>query len=354
MPETTNMTDMKHQKIRVACVGAGYFSRYQVEAWRRIPDVELVAICDLNLDRARKLGEQFGVQALYDDFTRMLSAEAFEVVDLITTPETHLTLCRQAFAAGRHVICQKPLAPTLSEASKMVEVARTHRRRFMVHENFRFQPWYRKIKSLLNEGAVGERLHRLYFRLRTGDGWSPDAYLDRQPYFRTMPRLLIYETGIHFIDTFRYLAGAVRAVYADLQRLNPVIAGEDAGLMVLDFEGGARAVWDANRYNEPTGGDPRYTFGELTVEGSGGALRLYLDGRLTLQPLGGREQPVDYQHRNVNFAGDCVYATQRHLIEALRDGRPAETEGAAYLRNLVIQEAVYESSEQHRKLFIDP
>ncbi len=345
---------MNDQKIRVACVGAGYFARFHVEAWRRIPEVELVALCDLDRERARKLGGRFGVQALYDDFSRMLLSEAFELVDIITPPETHADLCRQAFAAGRHVICQKPLAPTLTEATGMVAAARRHGRRLLVHENFRFQPWYRQIRALLEEGALGEQLHGLYFRMRTGDGWGPDAYLDRQPYFRTMPRLLIYETGIHFIDTFRYLAGEVRAVYADLQRLNPVIAGEDAGLMVLDFEGGARAVWDANRYNEPAGGDPRYTFGELTVEGSGGALRLYLDGRLTLQPLGGAEQPIDYEHRNVHFAGDCVFATQRHLIEALRHGRPAETEGAAYLRNLVIQEGVYESSEQHRKLFIDP
>jgi len=347
------MTDMKDQKIRIACVGAGYFARFHVEAWRRIPGVELVALCDLHLDRARALGKRFGVETLYDDLSRMLATEPFEVVDLITPPDTHLECSLQAFEAGKHVICQKPLAPTLPEATAMVAAAERYGQRLLVHENFRFQPWYRKIRSLLEQGAIGERLHGLYFRMRTGDGWGPDAYLDRQPYFRSMPRLLIYETGIHFIDTFRYLAGEVRTVYADLRRLNPVITGEDAGLMILEFESGCQAVWDANRYNEPTGGDPRYTFGELRVEGSGGTLRLYLDGRLTCQVLGGEEQSVEYLHRNINFAGDCVYATQHHLIEALHSSRPAETEGAAYLRNLLIQEAVYRSNEQHRKIFID-
>jgi predicted dehydrogenase len=86
----------------------------------------------------------------------------------------------------------------------------------VVHENFRFQPWHREIKGLLEAGTVGTRLHSLTFRSRPGDGWGPGAYLNRQPYFRTMPRLLLHETGVPFIDTFRYLAGeqAVRRAFS--------------------------------------------------------------------------------------------------------------------------------------------
>ena len=71
---------------------------------------------------------------------------------------------------------------------------------FMVHENFRFQPWYREIKRLVDRETIGDRLHGLYVRTRTGDGYGDNAYLNRQPYFRQMPRLLIHETGVHFID----------------------------------------------------------------------------------------------------------------------------------------------------------
>ena len=67
-----------------------------------------------------------------------------------------------------------------------------------------------------------------------GDGWGDNAYLDRQPYFQTMPRLLVVETAIHWIDTFRFLFGEVDAVYARLRRINPAIAGEDAGLICFD------------------------------------------------------------------------------------------------------------------------
>ena len=72
-----------------------------------------------------------------------------------------------------------------------------------------------------------------------------------------MPKLLVFETGVHFIDTFRYLAGEIDETYALLKRLNPVVKGEDAGLLTFRFANGATGVWDANRYNESNSDDPR-------------------------------------------------------------------------------------------------
>ena len=95
---------------------------------------------------------------------------------------------------------------------------------------------------MLAAGAVGNKLHSLNFRMRLGDGWGPEAYLGRQPYFREMPKLLVYETGVHFIDTFRYLAGEIRGVFSILRKLNPVIAGEDTGLHIFEFADGAVGV----------------------------------------------------------------------------------------------------------------
>jgi predicted dehydrogenase len=161
-----------------------------------------------------------------------------------------------------------------------------------------------------------------------------------------MPRLLIHETGIHFIDTFRYLAGEMARVYCLLRRLNPVIAGEDCGLLLFEFASGAVGVWDANRYNETNCPDPRYTFGEFLVEGDGGSVRLEADGTLFLKPLGQPERRHDYHHERRSFGGDCVYATQRHFVARLLDGGPFETSGEAYLRNLVIEEALYSSAQR--------
>jgi len=332
------------KKLQGVAIGAGYFSRFQYEAWTRIPEVEITALCNRDEEKARPLMEKYGVGRHYTDYRTMIEEERPDFVDVITPPETHLEMCRFAGDRGVHIVCQKPLAPSFEEARQIVAEAEKAGVRFMVHENWRFQPWHREIRRLLDARAVGERLHSMAFRMRMGDGWGQDAYLARQPYFRDYPRLLVYETGVHFIDTFRYLAGPVDRIYARLRRLNPVIAGEDCGVLVFEFASGAVGILDANRYNEPNFPHPRYTFGELLVEGDRGSLRLYGDGRITLQPLGEDEREHEYVHENRNFAGDCCHTTQRHFVDRMIDGQPFETSGEEYLETLAVQEAVYESA----------
>lgn len=339
-------------KIKIACIGAGYFARFHIEAWKRIPEVELVAICDHHSQKAQALAREFGVEKTYETLDALFEKEQFEVIDIITPPDTHLDLCKKAVESGKHIICQKPLAPTFAEAQKIVALTSESGIRFMVHENFRFQPWYRKIKTLLKDGTIGDQLHTLNLKMRMGDGWGQDAYLDRQPYFQTMPRLFIYETGIHFIDVFRFLAGEVSSVYAKLRKLNPVIAGEDCGLVLFDFKNGGQGVLDGNRYNESNHKNPRYTFGETVIEGNGGTIRLYLDGKITLQALGKTEEIIEYHHENKGFAGDCVYHTQKHFVDAFLQNQPFETNGLDYLKNLIIQEAIYQSNEQGKEIKI--
>src|SRR3990170_4280048 len=172
----------------------------------------------------------------------MIDAERPDFVDIITPPDTHEEICEYAGRRGVHIICQKPLAPTYETSVGIVDTARAAGVRFMVHENFRWQPWYRAIKRVQLDGTIGVFTH-IHFAMRTGDGWGPDAYLARQPFFRDYPRLLVYETGVHFIDTFRFLLGEVGSVFASLRRLNPVIRGEDAGHLLLTSVTGAPAIW---------------------------------------------------------------------------------------------------------------
>jgi len=332
--------------FRGVAVGAGYFSPFQYEAWNRIPEVEITALCNRHVERAKPLLEQYGIPRHYTDYRTMLEQERPDFVDVITPPPAHLEMCRIAADLGIPIICQKPLAPTFDEARQIVEHCDRAGVRFMVHENFRFQPWHREIKRLLERGAIGRRLHELNFRNRMGDGWGQNAYIPRQPYFRDYPRLLVYENGVHFIDTFRYLAGEVKRVYAILKRLNPVIRGEDFGVLLFEFETGAVGLWDANRYNEPNYPTPRYTFGEFLIDADEGSIRLYGDGRLTIKRLGEAEEDHAYHHENRNFSGDCCYTTQRHFIDRMIDGGEFETNGHDYLRTLAVQDAVYASAER--------
>lgn len=342
------------KKLRGVCIGAGYFSHFQYEAWNRMPEVEIVAFANRDPERAERIRSEYGVASWYEDYLEMFDREKPDFVDVITPPGSHQAICAAAGERGIDIICQKPLAPSIGEGQQIVEQARKDGVRFMVHENFRFQPWHRELKRQIEAGTIGDTLHSLSFRARMGDGWGKDAYLARQPYFREYPRLLIYETGVHFIDTFRFLAGEITRVTAWLRRLNPVIAGEDCGQVVFEFANGALGHWDANRYNEPNYPNSRYTFGEFLIEGSNGSLRLYPDGRMTQQTLGKDETEIAYEHRAIGFAGDCCYLTQRHFLDGLLSGEEFETNGVDYLRTVAVQEAIYESAETRVPVSVNP
>lgn len=333
------------KSLKGAVIGAGYFSQFHFDAWSRIEGCEIVALCDTSQEAAKNAAHKWNIPRTYSDLTELLDGEQLDFVDIVTRPDSHLAIVKEVSARSIAVICQKALAPTLREAEEIVSVACAAEIPFMVHENFRFQPWYREIRRQIDSGAIGDKLHNIGFQCRTGDGWQPHAYMARQPYFREMQRLLIFETGVHFVDTYRYLFGEIEGVYASLKKLNPDIAGEDAGVVMFEFQSGASGIWDANRFNEPSSDDARFTFGEANIEGNGGTLRLYGNGRLTLQPLDHPESDIDYEFTRQGFAGDCVHATQQHFVDQLRAGGDFETSGIEYLKSLQIVEAIYESAE---------
>jgi predicted dehydrogenase len=166
-----------------------------------------------------------------------------------------------------------------------------------------------------------------------------------------MPRLLVHETAVHWIDTFAYLLGEPEAVYADLRRMNPVIAGEDAGYLVMDFDGGVRALFDGNRHLDHAAVNCRNTLGEALIEGTEATMTLRGDGSVTLRRFGEISEQVLLEKADYNgFAGDCVYALQTHVTDAL-DGRGSfENQAQDYLRVRRIEEAAYRSSQEGRKI----
>ncbi len=338
--------------LRIAVAGCGYFSRFQYEAWREMVAVEIVGNCALDLAEAESVALEYGVARSFEDPQALLDAVKPDIFDIVTPPPTHLDLVREAAARGIATICQKPLAPSLAEAEALVEIAEEAGIMLAVHENFRFQPWYRELRRLIDMDWFG-RLHAMAFRFRPGDGQGPRAYLDRQPYFQAMKRFLIHETIIHYIDTFRYLGGEVASVYAQLRRLNPVIAGEDAGIVMLGFQSGVSGLIDGNRLNDHPAANTRLTHGEFWLEGETGVMRLDGDGGLWWKAHGLPETRHDYVWRDRGFAGDCVYAFQRHVVDHLRDQGALETAGRDYLRNIRIEEAVYESDRSGHRVDLD-
>jgi predicted dehydrogenase len=316
--------------LKGGIVGCGFFGQIQLEAWRRMEDAEIVAAADPDLDRARKSAPR-----AYASAEAMLDGERLDFVDIATRPEQHLELVRLAATRKLPVICQKPIAPAWDDAVAMVEAAERAGIPFMVHENWRWQPWFREAATRIEAGAIGVPL-AYHFRVRKNDGGGPAPY-PNQPYFSQMPRLLIYETLVHHIDTARFLFGEVESVLARTRRINPIIAGEDHAVLTMTHEGGLTGIIDGHRFSDPSPDGP--VLGEAWFEGETGVLFVRGDGHLFAGPeLVWRNEVTD------GYRGDSVRATQQHFLERLASGRPFESGGREYLKTFRAVETAYESA----------
>jgi len=343
---------MQTKRLKVAGAGAGYYARFHVEAWKSVDRVDYVGICDPSPEKASGLAQLYALASSHVELPGMLDELQPDLLDIVTPPESHLEVAKAAFQRGIAVVCQKPLAPSLAEAVELVEQAEEHGVPLFVHENFRFRPWFREAADLLRQNRLGI-VHSLSFRLRPGDGQGAEAYLHRQPYFRRMERFLVHETAIHFIDTFRFLLGEVSAVTSRLRRLNPGIAGEDAGYIIFEFENGATALFDGNRLNTHPAENPALTMGEMWLEGSAGVLRLDGTARLWWAPHGEPETEHHYARHEQLFAGGAVHALQARVADCLLNNTAMENSGRDYLANIRVEEAVYRSNAEGRRITLD-
>ncbi len=336
------------RQLNVVAIGAGYFSGFHFSAWQRLPGCTLAAIVELDAGRRRQLETQFPDILIAATLADVTSRVSVDIVDIITPPHTHRQQIDSAIALTGHalLICQKPFCADRETAAAVASDVANLGRTLVVHENFRFQPWYREIKQLIVNGTVGQVM-QASFRLRPGDGQGPDAYLSRQPYFRDMPRFLIHETGIHWVDVFRFLFGEPDAVSAELRTLNPAIKGEDAGHFIFHYSSGLRAMFDGNRHLDHAAGNPRLTMGEMLIEGTGGDLTLNGDGVIHTRAFGQKQPTIHhYEYHDIDFGGDCVYHLNRHIAEHLMTGSLLHNEADQYLKNLRLEDLIYTAAKE--------
>lgn len=331
------------RQLKGVIIGAGWFAGYHADGWRRIPQAKIVAVADIVADRAREFAARWNIPRAYAGAAELLAAERPDFVDIATRPDSHLELTRLAASHGVHVICQKPMAPTLSECEEMVKVCAAAKVRLIIHENWRWQAWYREVGRLAGANVLGKIFH-VGFRMRTGDGRGPDPY-GIQPYFREMERFLIYETAIHYLDTSRYFGGELTEIFCRTARINPVIRGEDYALVQFRFAGGAHGLIDANRISGKVPNE--VAFGELRLEGDRGMAQVDGSGRVVVTVYG--RDPYGWEFDgNAGYKGDSVKAFEEHAVNSLISGRPAESEGSDYLRMVRAVFACYDSAATGR------
>ena len=318
-------------------IGAGFFAQFQADAWKRMSGVDLTAIADLAPGRAKDFAAKHGIERAYESVEAMLDAEKPDFVDIATRPDTHLPLTRVAAQRGIHVISQKPMAPTMVECIAMCKVCEAAKVRLLIHENWRWQPWYREMKRIIAAGTIGALKH-LSFDWRTGDGNGPEPFA-AQPYFREMPRLIIHESLIHILDTFRLLAGELRVTACETRRVNPVITGEDWADIQCAFAGGAEGFIHGDRQTGPV--PAPVAMGTMMLEGDRATLRIAGDGHLFLTRSGGDEEALAFIPTTTGYKGDSVLATQQHLLDCLTTGRARESGGREYLKTVTLVEDCY-------------
>jgi len=337
--------------LKIAVVGTGYFSQFHIDAWSRL-DVLVKGVCSLNAYEAAEFAKKIIGCHSFSDYIEMLDTLEPDLVDIIVPPSAQVPIIKAAIDRGINIICQKPFTTSLKKAEEIVALAIKTNVQLMVHENFRFQPWHKQIKKMLDKKMLGEP-YQITVRMRPGDGQGENAYINRQPYFQKMKRFLIHETAIHFIDLFRYFFGDIDSVTADLVKLNPKLAGEDSGIVIFKFKNNVRGLFDGNRLSDHIAEDRRRTIGELILEGSEGSIRLNGDGEIFFRTFGSNlEKKVEYSWRNIGFAGDSVYFCQKHIIESIISKNDTANSGKNYLENLRIEESIYDSSKSGKKIEI--
>src|SRR6266480_2289354 len=146
----------KSKPLKVALAGAGMISWYHLVGWRNLGErVRVVAVADPDAASAAKRAGEFSIPHVYRDAEAMFAAETIDALDVASPRETHGAWVEAAAARGIDVLCQKPLTPTLGEAETLLRrIAGRHR--LMVHENWRFRPWYRELKDWIAAGELGD------------------------------------------------------------------------------------------------------------------------------------------------------------------------------------------------------
>ncbi|MCH6200778.1 Gfo/Idh/MocA family oxidoreductase [Aquiflexum sp. LQ15W] len=218
------------KKIKTAIVGTGFIGPAHLEALRRLPNIEVTALCEVNIDLAKEKAIQLGIPNAYT-FEEMLKQPEIDVVHICTPNFLHFSQSKAALLTGKHVVCEKPLATKIEEAEELVALAKEKGLVNAVHFNLRYYPLVRQMKTMRENGDLGEVYSVMgsylqdWLFLQTDYNWrlEPDKSGDSRA---------IADIGSHLLDITEYVTGLkVTEVMADFStvhktRLKPLKAIE--------------------------------------------------------------------------------------------------------------------------------
>lgn len=333
--------------LRVGIVGTGFGARVQVPGFRAA-GYDVTAICAAHLDRARSAAEQGRIPVALDDVEELVRREDVDVVSISSPPALHRDHVLAAIAAGKHVICEKPMARDAAEAIEMLEAAERAGIVHAIDHEFRYTPARSKVKKLLDQRTIGTPRLALVMEMT---GMLVDPARPRQEWWLRRDRAggLLGAIGSHWIDSLLWWLGDAERVSCELgisTETRPTTDGravkvtaDDTAQVLLRMTSGAIATIQLS-------GAVHHPSRRVILYGSEGTLVLGGDGRvLTARGAGALEEVLPASPSDSAFPA-LARAVAHHIDEGPTGRRhsphPTFVEG---LRVQQVMDAAYRSAE---------
>ena len=209
-------------RIAVGVIGTGFIGPAHIEAIRRLQNVDVVALADIDEATARVKAESLGVAQAYGDYRKLLARDDVRVVHICTPNHLHFEMSKKALEAGKHVVCEKPLAMEAREAAELVELAARKGLVNAVHFNVRYYPLMRQVKVMAQKGEIGDifSVHGSYLQ-----DW---LYYSTDYNWRLEPKLsgksrAVADIGSHWMDLIEHVSGLkIAEVFADFATFHKI------------------------------------------------------------------------------------------------------------------------------------
>jgi UDP-N-acetyl-2-amino-2-deoxyglucuronate dehydrogenase len=347
------------EKLRFGIVGCGVIGPFHAKAISSLPDAQLVAVADIEPEKARKLAEQYHVTP-YSSLEDMLSRERLDVVDVCTPSGMHGEHACQVMRAGCHVIVEKPMEITLERISEMLRTQQEAGRKLAVISQHRFDEASMAVHKLVEEQALG----RLVMGNAAIPWWRSQKYYDSGAWRGTWALDgggVLMNQSIHSIDVLQWLMGRVKSIYAYTDTLVHRMETEDVAVAVLRFVNGALGTIAAT-----TGAYPGVTT-RIEVFGDKGSavieddrltyLHLARDDQQEAGPYGGGAKKTDAQksaeaaaQNPAALLGETHALQIADMIRAIRENGTPLVDGNAGRHPVEIILGVYESMRTHKEV----
>jgi predicted dehydrogenase len=337
----TDLQIPREYRRPIAIVGCGGIVDVAHLPAYRNAGLEVVGVYDRDTERARAVASRHDVTTVFGSLDELLASGA-EVVDVAVPPGAQADIVHAALAAGKHLLCQKPLAMDVAVAEELVAHAEEVDRKLAVNQQLRFDEGIAAARAMVERGWVGEPT-AISFDVDIQSDWSP------WPWLMTADRLDLMFHSIHYFDAIRSIFGDPEVVFcAGGRRPGQTTAGETRTMSVLAYRDNRRAMAHVN--HESVSGNQRSIFridgAEGTIRGTLGLDYGYPDGRPDTLEVFSRAVPTDGwlpYPVTTRWIPDAFAGPMKSLLEAIATDGQAATAGEDNLGTLRLIEALYRS-----------